>query len=406
MSSENLRDRLAGVHSLIAGRNTVSIDSSESSMYERLAAGLGGSLRDNYASRFCVKRTTLDWSYCHGLQRLDSDEALKLLPASAFLTQESPAEIETDRLLFIDTETTGLGGVGVVPFLVGCGSYTLTGFEVRQYIIPDYSDEAAMLEAVLEEFSPGTVVVSYNGKAFDLPILRDRMIVNRVARELPFDDHFDLLHAVRRLFRRRLGDCTLGNIERELFGFYRLDDIPGYLVPSAYFDWLASQELSMMTKVVIHNQLDVVSLAFLAQHIARAFVSRGRNLTAVEDQHSLARVYGRRRQTDEVNAIFERMDRAAVGRLSPDALFYHAQALKRAGQWPQATRLWRQLAASGEPEAYWASLELAKYWEHQAGDFTAAIACTRQAQVLCPYGTKHQQRLRHRLQRLLTKTSD
>ena len=370
-----------------------------------MAEHLGAELITNHAGTYCLKRTLYPHDYQHGRVSMSSLDPGRPLALSAFSPDGRSDEVSLWQTMFFDTETTGLGGAGVVPFLIGCGSFTLEGFEVRQYIIPDYSDETAMLEALLDEFGEQTTVVSYNGKAFDAPIIQDRMIINRVARQVPMADHIDLLHATRRLFRRRLQDCTLGNVERRLFGFERTDDIPGYLIPSVYFDWLSEQNLDLMGGVVEHNCLDIISLAFLADHIARIFDNAGQSLEATEDIHSLARIYGRRKQNDEVNRLYNRIAGDRPGDLAEDVRWFHSLALKRGGEWDQAVSIWLGLASGHSREGYRANLELAKYHEHRTKDHDRATEYARCARRVCPFPS-HLKALDHRLRRLESRLAD
>jgi uncharacterized protein YprB with RNaseH-like and TPR domain len=401
MSSENLRHKLGALHNHVAGPSPKKAPTTERCppRYHALADALGGELIPHHAGAYVLRRTVYPFGHRHGMVSLDSLMSDGTLPLSAFTTEDCSERIDLSQLVFFDTETTGLGGVGAVPFLCGCGSWTSRGFEVRQYTMPDYSDEAAMLEVLADEFGHDKWIVSYNGRAFDLPILRDRMIVNRVAREVPQAGHVDLLHGTRRLFRRRLADCTLTNIERELFGFHRNGDIPGYLIPSVYFEWLSEENLDLMPDIIEHNCLDIVSLAFLADHIAQVFATAGESLSEADDLHSLARVYGRRRQNDRVTDIFERLAHGNSD-LDDDVILFHASAFKRSGRWEQAVALWCRLEGTDSREAYWANLELAKYYEHQTRDLQRAVDCAKRAREICPYGTTHQTQLKRRLSRL------
>ena len=308
-----------------------------------------------------------------------------------------------DELLFFDIETTGLGGAGAVAFLIGCGSVVSEGFEVRQYLLPDFSDETAMLEKVLEELNPDKTIVSYNGVAFDMSMIRDRMIVNRVARKIKTTGHIDLLHSVRRLFKRRLGDCSLGNVEQELFGFYREDDIPGYLIPSVYFDWLGSEALDDMETVMEHNRWDIFSLYFLINHINRVFQTEGASLDEVDDLYSLSRVYGRRKRNDKVLSLYGEIEKSGPSPLDDDVLWFSSLAMKRTGQWPEAIRVWLRLAETPGREGYRANLELAKYFEHKLKDIEKALNHTRRAFRICPDSPSHKEQLQRRLNRLSEK---
>ncbi|MFH1373583.1 MAG: ribonuclease H-like domain-containing protein [bacterium] len=403
MSTNNLRHRLDQFHGAILGERSVAEPVSAPDSYLRMADALGGGIVSGAAGSFCLAKTFYTPTYRHGDLTLDETLSVESLPASAFTWRDEPDSIRPESLLMIDTETTGLGGAGAVAFLVGCASVVDNGLQVRQYLIPDYSDEAAMLEVLLTEFGNERTVVSYNGAAFDLPLLRDRMIINRVARRLPFQRHLDLLHPVRRLFRRRLGDCRLVNIERELFGFFREDDIPGYLIPSVYFDWLARQNPKPLAAVMEHNRLDIVSLWFLTVYLVQTFQTEGRLLNSADDLYSLSRIYNRRRDNRRVIDLYQRIDALTPGSPPDDMLLFHAQVFKRAGHWDQAATLWGKLSGASSREGFRANVELAKYYEHRVKDIDRAFHYTRRADNITPPSRRQQQLLIKRLQRLKSK---
>ncbi|MEW5995201.1 MAG: ribonuclease H-like domain-containing protein, partial [Candidatus Zixiibacteriota bacterium] len=370
--------------------------------YQLMADSLGGDMVSTSTGSFCLVHTNFP---CDGIADSrplvgNGEYDRESLPVTAFTVEHEPGVMPVSSLVFVDTETTGLGGVGTVAFLIGCGSVVDGQFEVRQYIIPDYADEAAMLEALQEEFGEGKVLVTYNGAAFDLPVLRDRMIVNRVARDIAMSRHIDLLHPVRRLFRRRLKDCTLVNVERELLRFERSDDIPGYLIPSLYFEWLSEQNLELMHTVLRHNRRDVVSLYYVTVLIAQAYETQGATLEAVDDIYSLSRLFGRRREHLTVTRLYERLDESAEGHLDADVLLFHAQAFKRAGRYEKAVELWERLAGRSSREAYQANIELAIHYEHRVRDAAVARHHARQAQRIGPTSAKQAEALRHRIARL------
>ncbi|MBI5265982.1 MAG: ribonuclease H-like domain-containing protein [candidate division Zixibacteria bacterium] len=371
--------------------------------YHDLATTLGGTLRSNTSGCYCRLDTFADSFNQLGRFELGPLLATRSFPAAAFTLEEASGQISADNLLFVDTETTGLGGAGTVPFLIGCGQLKETGFEIRQYLLPDYSDETALLEDLLSEFSPDTVLVTYNGAAFDLPLLRDRFVINRVARQIPFAGHLDLLHSSRRLFKRRIKDCSLVNVEREVFGHIRREDIPGYLIPSVYFEWLNQQATGSLRLVLEHNRQDILTLAYLCHRISAAFESEGKSLDETDDLHSLSRIFGRRKQTSRAVSIFDRMAGEADRELSPDILLYQSFILKRSHDWPRACAIWQNLAERPGREGYWASVELAKYFEHREADIERARDFTRRALDLCPYGEEHLRRLDLRLKRLAAK---
>ena len=403
MSSDALYNKLNRFQSLIAERPSVSEAKKPPEHYQRMADALEGELVLNHVGSFVLKKTSYSSLYSHGQLTLGDLAVNDELPHSAFTRLEEPGSFSLSSVLFVDTETTGLGGTGTVAFVVGCGSVVEDGFEVRQYVMPDYSDEAAMLEALLNEFRQDRVVISYNGAAFDLPVLRSRMIVNRVDREIPMKGHNDLLHSTRRLFRRRLGDCSLPNIERELFDFHRVDDVPGYLIPSIYFDWLSEQKPDGLISVLEHNRMDIVSLFFLAGYITRAFDTEGGILETVDDLHSLSRIYGWRKDNDRIANLYRRMETVNGQPLADDVLLFHAQAFKRTGDYDKAVTIWERLSASTSKEGFWANVELAKFYEHQAKDIEKAYHYAAKADNMGTLSKSHRRQVEKRLSRLSSK---
>jgi len=189
-------------------------------------------------------------------------------------------DVDVRRLLFFDLETSGLsGGAGTVAFLAAFGRLLPCddemknvgqgeGFEIVQYLLCDYPGEAAFLDAVNAEFQKqDQVLVSYNGKAFDMQIIRTRFSMNGlVVPELP---HWDLLHAVRRLWRRTLPSCSQQAVEKNILGIHRSDDLPGSQAPDAWFDYLRNGRDSLLAAVGEHNAQDIAGIAHLSVALDR-----------------------------------------------------------------------------------------------------------------------------------------
>lgn len=171
-------------------------------------------------------------------------------------------------LVFFDLETTGLsGGAGTVAFLAAIGRVRGTVLELSQYFLADYPGEAAFVSAVCEELASAQALVTYNGLCFDWPLLRTRAILNgmRVPEALV---HADLVYASRRLWRARLPDCSLSQVERSVLGFDRGPDLPGRDVPETWFRYLKSGYHDRLGLAMDHNLSDLVSLAGLAATLA------------------------------------------------------------------------------------------------------------------------------------------
>jgi hypothetical protein len=167
-------------------------------------------------------------------------------------------------LRFFDFETTGLsGGAGTVAFLAGLGRVDSDGFAVRQYFLADYPGEAAFIEAVISGLQGGSCVLTYNGYAFDLPLLRTRCIMNAVP--VPELGHVDALFLARRLWRRIHGSVSLQNLESRLLGIERTGDVPGFLIPGLWLNWLRTADIAPLQPVFHHNAQDVLTLAKLVR---------------------------------------------------------------------------------------------------------------------------------------------
>lgn len=407
MKKKNLKDKLTRFDAHINSSDSRPKKSIQKlpSRYNKLAKELGGELVSNFAGSYCRIDRQYPLNYKHGNKKL-SAPPVSFLPVDAYTVEETGLTFPIDKMLFFDIETTGLGGSGAVPFLIGFGSFTETGFEVRQYLLADYPDETAVLEDILSELSDSRCLVSYNGAAFDLPFIKDRMIINRVARDIPLAGHIDLLHATRRFFRRRLKDCTLSNIEREVFDFHRRDDIPGYLVPSVYFEWLSSESLDLMGDVLEHNRLDIVSLYFLALEISDIYSSDGETLEEIDDLHSLSRLYNRRKKIDQVQQVYKKIDALSDDTIENDILLFHSFSFKKTEDYRQAIPIWKRLSETSGKEAYIALVELAKYYEHREKDFTTALKYARIAQKMTPENPTYKQQLDNRILRLKRKNQE
>ncbi|HSG99328.1 MAG TPA: ribonuclease H-like domain-containing protein [candidate division Zixibacteria bacterium] len=343
---------------------------------DALRKALGGEVvvRDN--GEFVLVRRRHSGRYAHG--RLTVADFLRRddYCVSHVNLRAEPQPLDKKQFVFFDTETTGLGGAGSLAFLVGVASISDGALETRQYLIPDFADETAMLEALLEEFTPDSVVVSYNGRSFDEPLVTDRLRINRVARQLPYQSHLDLLYPARSLFKRRIQDCSLTNVEARVFGHERDGDIPGYLIPGVYFDWVHEDKTEQLAAVIEHNRQDIVSLALLLSVFAESHTSDGRSLSEALDVYSLAlRAQARKDHARAAEISREREDElAAVGDREVD--FRRSLVYKRAGDWSAALPLWERLEAGRDRIAQAARLELAKWREHRERDFVGALRLT------------------------------
>lgn len=319
--------------------------------------------------------------------------------------------VDLRRAAFIDTETTGLaGGTGTYAFLVGVGYYTDDAFHVRQFFMRDVVEERAMLHLLGEMLDGFRAVVSFNGRAFDLPLLSTRFTLARMAPRLIDAPHLDLLLPARRLWRRRLASCALSSLEKNVLGVEREEaDVPGWLIPGLYFDYLRSGDARPMHRVFYHNAQDILSLVTLAGRLCAALTDPMSEESALcgSDVHSLGRWYGRL----DMPRRAEQAYRAALARPLPAEVRDVARRdlsllLKRQGRGDEAAVIWNDLVQDGRDYQIWACVELAKYYEWSLRNYPAAARVTRlaiDALQSAPTGSRVQtelHELHHRLARL------
>ena len=282
---------------------------------------------------------------------------------------------------FIDTETTGLsGGTGTVAFLVGVGYFTEDSFRLDQCIMRDFDDEEPMLQYLADLFNKHETLVSYNGKSFDLPLLRTRFIQNRIHFRDDRLKHLDLVHAARRFWKKRLKDCSLGNIEREILAIHREGDVPSYLIPQLWFNYLEQQDARPLEGVIYHHEMDILSLVSLTAWMSQCLdVPSGQGFEHVEDKLSVVRIHFRQKNYEDVIVharIF--LDEVEASPLCRECLEMLGYACKRRALWEDMQQTWESLL-EGFPGDPVASHELAKHHEHRTRDLPAAANLCKEA---------------------------
>jgi uncharacterized protein YprB with RNaseH-like and TPR domain len=181
------------------------------------------------------------------------------------------ARYERHRLLCFDTETTGLaGGTGTRAFMIGAADWHPGGLRVRQLTLTTLAAESAMLREFARWLEGDRVLVSYNGRSYDAPLLAARYRLARLPSPLAGRDHVDLLHPVRRRYRGRWENCRLATIEQRVLGVVREDDLPGAQAPRAWLGYLRGGPATDLRRVAAHNAQDLRSLAALLLHLSGA----------------------------------------------------------------------------------------------------------------------------------------
>ena len=307
--------------------------------------------------------STLPFSY---ISQWAKDPAIKDLPLHKYA--------------FLDTETSGLsGGTGTYAFLVGAARFIDGNYVLQQFFMRDPAEEPALLEGLAKFLAPCEALVTFNGKAFDAPLLSTRYRLHHIP--IPYKDysHVDLLPLARRLWRDRLESRTLKYLEEHILGLTRSsEEVPGYEIPWLYFDFLRTGDASQMAGVFYHNAMDVVAMAALLAHMndmiegpydgkvqhGLDFVAIGKLFEDLGHWEDAARLFERGLEFELNESDFG----VAVKRLSI--------LQKRRGDMDEAVRLWQESAKRGHLYAF---IELAKYYEHKQRDVKSALKWTKSA---------------------------
>jgi uncharacterized protein YprB with RNaseH-like and TPR domain len=329
--------------------------------------------------------------------------------AAAGLTGDDRlAELDYRGAAFLDTETTGLSrGTGTYVFLVGIGYLAGGAFHVTQFFMRGLEEEPAMLQVLSQFLDRFEAVISFNGRAFDLPLLRTRFALARMALGLSDLPHFDLLFPARRLWRERLDSCALGALETEILGVRRgSSDVPSWQIPALYADYLRTGDGRQMAHVLYHNSQDVLSMVVLAAHMCQLFADPWTGSPAcATDLYSLGRIY----ESLSLQRRAERAYRAALQgpldqQIHDRTLHRLSFLLKRQNRREEACELWWQAMADGR--RLYPYVELAKHYEWQLRNWPRAAEVTREAldrvkaALPSPQRRRVQPELEHRLARL------
>lgn len=277
---------------------------------------------------------------------------------------------------YFDTETTGLStGAGTVIFLAAVARLEGTRLAVRQYLLPDFPHEPALLRALAADLATAPRLVTYNGRTFDLPMLAARLTVHGLFRQqaaLPVE-HDDLLPDARRLFRRPLGGARLADVESGVLGVVRQTDCPGSEVPARYFGYLRGGSPDILAEVLDHNAQDVVSLALLEAELCR-LRSGGWRDAAVLDPRGMALELLRSGEIDDALELVASAQATAEDPAEANALRRVASRLLIAlGQADRAEALWEAGTRRASVDAAAAWIEVARIRERHRGDLRGAM---------------------------------
>ena len=318
--------------------------------------------------------------YVSDLQELPSD-------ALAAISEGQLLRFDPRRVAYLDTETTGLaGGSGTYAFLIGVGALTGDGFELKHFFMRDYAEESSQLSALSTHLKQFDVLITYNGRSFDQPLLETRYRMSRMVPPFARMFHFDLLYGARRLYKLAFASCRLVELENQILGVERIDDVPGSMIPYLYFEFLRTKSAHRMGGIFEHNSFDILTLACLTGIIPRAFhaplevpLRRGAEMVG------LARWLRAADRAGEAVVLLRR----ALAKGLPDALAWRTLwdcglLEKKTGNEAGALALFTELTTAKNPHQAEAFEELAKYYEHTGKNYALALDMTEAAQRLAP----------------------
>jgi uncharacterized protein YprB with RNaseH-like and TPR domain len=370
-----------------------------------------------------------DW---HGsLQLRDA----RVTPDDVALLARDPAAADAPRarILYLDLETTGLsGGAGTVAFLVGCALSREDGsFLIRQFVLPSFAAERALIGAVSEwARSEAAVLVTYNGRTFDVPVMETRWAFHRL--RSPWDDlpHLDMLPLARRLWSKKHArdperspwdapadtesGCRLVHLERSLFEVERIGDVSGFEIPGRYFDFVRRGDWAVLEPVLHHNRLDLLSLAGVTARAARLLRIGATACSRAEEAALLGRELHRRSEVAEAEVCYRRgLDDLASGHaLRAETLAGLARLLRTQRRYDDAAACWTEITSLRGVRAALrleATEALAVHFEHRRCDLERAHSYAERArhtEVTRPgAGRTGADRLDRRLDRLRRKLS-
>jgi uncharacterized protein len=304
------------------------------------------------------------------------------------LSRRTRAALEDpEKWLFLDTETTGLaGGTGTYAFLVGLGWWDASGLEVEQFFMRDFAEEHSLLHELAARIAERPVLVTFNGKSFDWPLLESRFMMTRSIAAPKLAAHLDLLHPARALWKLRLGSVRLVELERHVLdaprlGWHREDDVASAMIPQFYFDYLRGGPTAPLAGVVRHNQMDLRGLAALFCKINAMLSESSGAPNEIEslDLFGLSRFLQRRGDASRAHsACAQALEIGLPAEFQPKARCELARMAKRRGEHLRAAEIWLEVV--GDPhDGVRACEQLAIHYERQAKDLNRATEFARLA---------------------------
>ena len=347
---------------------------------DRLAEILGAAPRSNRFGEHLGLRRWFSEAIGDGLA-LNAPEHEIDPAALSLLAPGAPKEVrEPTQWLFLDTETTGLaGGTGTYPFLVGIAWWDAGGLEVEQFFMREQSEEHSLLVALAERMAERRVLVTFNGKSFDWPLLETRYRMTRAIKVPAPRAHIDFLHPARNLWRLRLGSVRLQDLEKHVLGWNRGVDVISELIPSIYFDFLRGGSPDPLVPIFHHNQMDLRGLAGLASRVLALLSQPEQHGTDALEFFGISRICERRGESVRARKLYQHsIARALPPETDRAARWSLSRLAKREGDLALACELWEGMLGNSR-EGVEAYEQLAIHYEHRAREPHRAASLVRKA---------------------------
>ncbi len=312
----------------------------------------------------------------------DEVDAGKNIAPELFYLCESK-NFQWKDLLVIDTETTGLsGGSGNFAFLLGMAEVQPSGLKLTQIFLPDFVHEPVLLSHLSEKLKSKNLLGSYNGRAFDWPLLETRFLLNKQRPTAP-GEHLDFLFIARRLFKSSISPLSLSNLEGELLKRPRAGDITGELIPQTYFDFLITGNPYPLKRVLAHNLKDLAATAALGLYFSH-WIENPEKVAGLEGP--LGRFLLKAGNTAKARPLLEKKTKEIRTEEDAKAAFELALCYKKEQNWEGACRLWQKLTELSifPSQRLFALRELAMFYEHRKSEYSAALAYAQKAAKSSP----------------------
>ena len=348
-----------------------------------LTARIGGEVDRNYYGEYVVSR---QWYSTPEMCEPSAEVLRLLLPMKCDRIEETLQHaIDPRKWLFLDTETTGIsGGTGTYAFLIGLAWWESGGLHVEQLFMRDHDEEHSVLLKLADRLMKRPVLVTFNGKSFDWPLLQNRFGMTRQIDVPELAAHLDFLHPARQLWRLQIGSTRLGDLERTVLGaenlaWSRLHDINSLCIPDLYFAFLRTGAIDGMVGVFQHNRMDLRGLAALAGRILQILAEPENQGVEPLESYGISRFLARRGECSKARKLYERCLEGELPELIARKAKHEAATLaRRERDFGRAIELWNELASSAEP-SFEALEQLAIHHERREKNYSAAVKITRSA---------------------------